>query len=440
MPRPEKTITARPCCRRKRVLATLLVPEVGQLRRTHSTVRPTGCSGSLVFYCVATATILMPSQAVTMEAPRLDENGTIHVPAFDLPESSFLSPETRAVLKQSRESQAKSYATEKSCPSMEGAKRADMPEIRRCQADAFYQTALYKGMLDRYPVVVAVQSIGGVYTEVFTPKEGVAQSNNQRVLINVHGGGFWEGSRTFSRLESIPIASVGRIKVISIDYRMAPEYTFPAASEDVAAVYRELLKIYRPEGIGLYGCSAGGELTAHAMAWFQKAKLPLPGAIGMFCKGAESVDDSDTSRWMRSDGAYIAGALSGKNFERAAEVDPYYKGVDRRTELASPGDYDYIMAKFPPSLLISSTRDFLLSSVIVTHAQLSRLGVDAELHVWEGLGHAFLFDPSLPESREAYSTIVRFFDRHLFPCGPIRTSPATLPKVPGGPLCPRTAP
>jgi epsilon-lactone hydrolase len=83
------------------------------------------------------------------------------------------------------------------------------------------------------------QRIGGVHTEVFTPAGGISPSNAMRVLINLHGGGFGANARTKSHLESVPIASIGRIKVISIDYRQAPEFALPSASEDVAAVYRE---------------------------------------------------------------------------------------------------------------------------------------------------------------------------------------------------------
>lgn len=86
------------------------------------------------------------------------------------------------------------------------------------------------------------QRIGGIYTEVFTPAGGVSPRNATRVLINVHGGGFVENARTESHIESVPIASIGQIRVISIDYRQAPEFAFPSASEDVAAVYRDCLR------------------------------------------------------------------------------------------------------------------------------------------------------------------------------------------------------
>ena len=91
------------------------------------------------------------------------------------------------------------------------------------------------------------------------------------------------GEGSGGEVESIPIASLGKIEVISVSYRLAPENVFPAASEDVAAVYRALIKTYRLQDIGAYGCSAGGVLTAEAIAWFNKMHLPMPGAIGTFC-------------------------------------------------------------------------------------------------------------------------------------------------------------
>ena len=160
-----------------------------------------------------------------------------------------------------------------------------------------------KPIRERYPVNVEHKTIAGIYTDIVTPKDGVAAKNRNRVLLNVHGGGFVSGARTAALVESIPVASVEKIKVITIDYRMGPEYKFPAASEDVAAVYKEILKEYSPQHIGLYGCSAGGMLAAMSIAWFHKNHLPNPSAIGVLCASIGDLGGGDAS--------FITGPLNG---------------------------------------------------------------------------------------------------------------------------------
>ncbi len=74
----------------------------------------------------------------------------------------------------------------------------------------------------------------------------------------------------------MPIASLGRIKVIPVDYRCGPDHKSPVASEDESAVYRQVLKTHRPQNVGLYGCSAEGMLTAMSVAWFHGHNLSGP--------------------------------------------------------------------------------------------------------------------------------------------------------------------
>ena len=83
------------------------------------------------------------------------------------------------------------------------------------------------------------------------------------------------------------------------------------------------------------------------------------------------------------------------------------------THFAFPVRSDAVMSAFPPSLLITATRDHALSSVVQTHARPVALGVPAELHVFEGLGHGFFYNPELPESREMYALVAAFFNAHL---------------------------
>ena len=261
-----------------------------------------------------------------------------------------------------------------------------------------------------YPVNIEEKTIGGVRTQVITPKAGIAPENRDRVLINLHGGGFIWGEGNGARAESIPIAGLGRITVITVAYRMAPEFRFPAASEDVAAVYRELLKDHRAENIGIYGCSAGGILAGEAVAWFEKEGLPLPGAIGTFC-GSLAARGGDSS--------HVAPLLVGDPLPDTADGSLsgqlYFEGASAQDPLVLPINSPEVLRRFPPTLLIAGSRDFMLSSMFASQAALNEAGVDAELHVWDGLWHSFFFDPDLPESQQVYRVVVGFFARHLGP-------------------------
>jgi acetyl esterase/lipase len=78
-----------------------------------------------------------------------------------------------------------------------------------------------------------------------------------------------------------------------------------------------------------------------------------------------------------------------------------------------PGLSPALLAKFPPTLLITGTRDMTMSSVLASQQLLDKAGVETELRVWEGMWHSFFSDPELPESQDAYRVMARFFLKHL---------------------------
>src|ERR1700721_2398479 len=160
-------------------------------------------------------------------------NGTIELPAESVPVSKFLSPEAKAYLIQHLHDMRDSNMTYAD----KGVPRFMAPYLER-------QKTLFAVKLED-------TKIAGVHVFVYSPKGEIQGRNKERVLIDLHGGGFsgcWPGC---AELESRPIAALAGIKVVSLDYREAPEYKFPAASEDVAAVYKELLKTRRPENVGI---------------------------------------------------------------------------------------------------------------------------------------------------------------------------------------------
>ncbi|MDB4032383.1 alpha/beta hydrolase, partial [Porticoccaceae bacterium] len=279
---------------------------------------------------------------------------------------------------------------------------------RQAERDTFYAGESYQQLRQRYAVSIETTTIAGVTVEVFTPQKGIAPENQHRVLINFHGGSFQTGSRTASHSESIPIAALGNIKVISVDYRLYPEHQYPAATDDAFAVYSALLQHHRPEQIGLFGSSAGAQLITQLLARCQQHKQPLPAAIALIAEGATQHNIGDS---IAMAGAIIC-AKTDLPLQDIIQM-PYFDQADQNDPAVCPALSDKIMAAFPPTLLASSTRDLWLSPVVATHRQLLRLGVTAELHIWEGLEHCFHYHPLLPESLELHRQVVQFFQGYV---------------------------
>lgn len=317
-------------------------------------------------------------------------SGDVLVPSTVIPSSTLMSAEGNA-------SRVEHILTERS---LKGKSIAEL------------NAALFGPRLEiakaRYAVSIREDRIGGVPVLVYEPKGGVVPKLRHKVLINVHGGGFVGCFRECGGLESVPVSAISGMRVISIDYRLAPAARFPAASEDVASVYREVLKTYRPQSIGLYGCSAGGILTSQALAWFQSHALPAPAAAGVFCAGG------DTS--MGGDSRYI-GALLGDGElpspPSSGQRLGYLAGTSETDANVNPTSSDKVLKHFPPTLVIAGTRDFAMSSAVRLHTRLVANGVDARLHMWEGGRHAFFYDTRVPEAREAFRVIAEFFIENL---------------------------
>lgn len=269
-----------------------------------------------------------------------------------------------------------------------------------------------QAMLRQYPAEISEQRMGGVNVRIITPR--VPKLDRNRLLINVHGGNFNTCAEACSLMESLPIAFRAGMKVVSIDYRMAPEHVFPAASEDVEAVYRQLIKSYKPTAIGMFGCSAGGMLSAQSAAWLPSRRLPQFGAVGIFGSGALRAEGGDSIHFARyADGLWRAPASAvppGSSPQPALQpVRSYFFGASVDDPMVSPAVDATILGRFPPALIITGTRAADMSPAVVTHSRLLAAGVKSQLIVGEGMGHCYIYESQLPESQFAYEQIARFF-------------------------------
>ena len=277
--------------------------------------------------CVGLLSMVNVSSA-SPERARSDPDGTVHLPPREIPLSNYLSPEARELM------------IRRFTVPLESPFPGDIVKAR-AHIEEFLQPLLNRAK-DRYPGQIVRTKIANVPVFDITPRAGVARQNANRVLINLHGGAFSVCEITCALTESLPIAGIGGIRVVSVSYRQGPEHKFPAASEDVAAVYAELLKRYRPENIGIFGCSAGGMLTAESLAWFQKEKLPRPGAAGILC--ATAIDfggDAPFVQWPLDDGRLTPPPTQGDRIGRRVELPPfeYFSGANARDPLVQPGHF-----------------------------------------------------------------------------------------------------
>lgn len=334
--------------------------------------------------------------------PAFDEDGTARVPAFELPPSAFSSPQARAAQAMRAKMPARAPATDGDIAAV----RAGLEAMLAPQVEA---------VLAAYPCDIADETIAGIPVRVFTPRE--KPFDQERVLINLHGGAFTVGWPSCAMIESAPVAVLGGYRVISVNYRMAPEFKHPAGAEDVAAVYAELLETHDASRIAIYGGSAGGALTGQMGAWLPAHGLPQAAALGIFGAGA--------ARFNSGDSAYIAGYIDGsfpppppKNRNGPGETmhdmtNGYFSGQDMSGPSVSPALHPDVMAKFPSTLIITGTRAMDMSPAIVTNSALLKAGVRSTLIVGEGMGHCYYYQFQLPEAQDAYQAMIAFFRENL---------------------------
>ena len=232
-------------------------------------------------------------------------------------------------------------------------------------------------------------------------------SEDDRVVYYLHGGGYVMGSLTSHQDLVARIAKAAKARVLYIDYRLAPEHPFPAAVEDATKAYRWLLATgVDPARVAIGGDSAGGGLCVATLVSLRDSGDPLPAVA--FC----------ISPWVDLEGL-------GESMTANADVDPmvgaealadmgmaYLGGAEPRSPLAAPLYAD--LAGLPPTLIQVGAHETLLDDSTRLHARAKAAGVDALLEKGEELFHVWhAFAPMLPEGQEAVDRIGEYVLEHI---------------------------
>jgi monoterpene epsilon-lactone hydrolase len=282
---------------------------------------------------------------------------------------------------------------------------AEWKALIKTRADVIIKTL--PAMREKLGVKMEQATIAGVNCYILTP-DNMPEQNRNRLLVHVHGGGYVFAPGEAAAREAILMAGYGKFKVISIDYRMPPDFPYPAAMDDAMAVWKEVAKTNDPKKMAIFGTSTGGGMTL-AMVLRAKAEgLPLPGATAPGTPWSDMTKTGDTYFTNEK----VDNILVSNDGWLGDAAKLYANGHDLKDPQLSPiyGDF----AGFPPTILTSGTRDLFLSNTVRTHRKLRQAGVVADLHVFEGQSHAqYAGDADAPETKEHFGELAAFFDKYL---------------------------
>ena len=319
-----------------------------------------------------------------------EPSGTIRLPARDIRVPSTVSKEAQAVL-------ANPPAESFEFPAL------DDPEAWRAMIAAHDGAiaAMMGGRAAAAPVTVQHRDLAHCRVYEITPA-GLGDGDD-RVYLDIHGGGFIWGGGDLCRTMATGTALRMAARVWAVDYRMPPDHPFPAALDDCLAAYKALLDERPPQRIIVGGASAGGNLAAALILRARDEGLPLPAAAVLMTPGADLTEAGDSHQVNLGLDPLIPGSARPSFLLYAA-------GHDLSHPLISPLNGDFTKG-FPPAILTTGTRDMLLSDTVLLHRALRRAGVPAELHVTEAGGHGG-FMGMAPEDQEILREVRRFADTH----------------------------
>lgn len=217
----------------------------------------------------------------------------------------------------------------------------------------------------------------------------------KRVLFYIHGGGFVIGtSKSYKGYVASLCQFAQAAHAFIPDYRLAPESKFPAAIDDVFAVWKVICQQYQDYEIVLGGDSAGGNLALALCIRARDANLPLPERVYLLSPWLDLTLSSMSHKKQDHRDPFLGTYFLERDFAQR-----YVAHQNRLNPLISPIFADF--KGLPPFYVQVGSREVLLDDSREFARKAKTVGVDVDLDVWQGMWHAWTMVPFVPESRQA---------------------------------------
>jgi len=281
---------------------------------------------------------------------------------------------------------------------------ASLPDTLQMSVDEI--RALYDQASDYFPLPegvsveeVEADSVSGEWVKASGAKDDAA-------ILYLHGGGYVIGSLASHRHMAAAISEAAQVAVLSLQYRLAPEYPYPAALDDAVTGYRWIVKQgIVPGQIAVAGDSAGGGLTVATLSTLRDGGDPLPAMgicispwVDLSCSAQSYITKANTDPIVRQEEVLRYAAM-------------YLGDKSPRTPLASPIFAD--LKGLPPLLIQVGSEEVLLEDSIGLDRRAKEAGIDSTIEVWDDMIHVWhWFAPMLKEGRAAIERIGEYFKTH----------------------------
>ena len=231
--------------------------------------------------------------------------------------------------------------------------------------------------------------------------------NDDQVILSLHGGAYFLNYGNPHRNFVARIGRSTKMRVLIPNFRLSPEYLYPAALQDVTIAYQWLLaQGYSPMNIALVGESSGGGLALTTLLKLRDEDLPFPAAVVCICPWVD-LTGSGASMESKKKVDFI------NNPEHMKTTAKLYAGDhDLKDPYISPLYAD--LKGFPPLLIQAAARDVLLNDATRLAERACKANVDVTLEVWDGMIHIFQLSAGfVPEARKAAENIATFLQQHI---------------------------